>query len=181
MGIKIFWDARAPPGLQRPVARTIAQILNVPVDVEESRILINGYNQQRAQHDSRIVLDRLQLYTRRHHIGGYVLLVIPEDLFEEDSDFVFGLARDTTGAAVLSTARLANEYYGRTGSDDALIERISKEGSHELGHLMGLSHCRDHECVMFQPKSLDELDGKKKALCPSCGSYLDAFPSSSPP
>jgi len=177
MGIKIFWDARAPSGLQKPVARTIAQILNASVDVEESQILINGYRQQRAQHDARIVLDRLQLFKRRHNIKDNVLLVIQEDLFEEDSDFVFGLARDTTGSAVLSAARLANEYYGRKGSDDELIDRISKEGAHEIGHLMGLSHCRNQECVMFQPTALDDLDRKKKAFCPYCWSLLDSFTS----
>ena len=61
-----------------------------------------------------------------------------------------------------------NEYYGRHTNDEDLIERIAKEGSHELGHIYGLSHCSNHECIMFNPHTLDELDGKKEEFCPGC-------------
>src|SRR5690606_872248 len=132
------------------------------------------------QYDARTVLDRLQLHKRRHHIGDLVLLVLHEDLFDDNSDFVFGLARTATGSAVVSTARLSNEYYGRERSDDELIERISKEGAHELGHLIGLSHCHNQECVMYRPTALDELDRKKKAICPCCWSSLDSLTSEPP-
>ena len=67
-----------------------------------------------------------------------VLLVVHQDLFGNGHSFVFGLARESVGAAVVSTARLGNEYYGRPGNDDDLIDRITKEGAHEVGHLFGL-------------------------------------------
>jgi archaemetzincin len=73
---------------------------------------------------------------------------------------------------VVSTARLSNEYYGRGGNDDDLIDRITKEGTHEMGHLLGLDHCHDQECIMFKPDTLDELDRKKKVLCKICSEYL---------
>jgi archaemetzincin len=75
----------------------------------------------------------------------------------------------------VSTSRLGNEYYGRQGSDDDYIDRIAKEGAHEIGHLLGLPHCSDRECVMFRPDTLDELDRKKKVLCPSCREQLDTL------
>jgi archaemetzincin len=87
---------------------------------------------------------------------------------------VFGLAREAAGAAVISTARLGNEYYGRDGNDDDLIDRITKEGAHEVGHLFGLEHCRNRECIMFRPDTLDELDRKKKMLCQTCREHLEA-------
>jgi archaemetzincin len=55
------------------------------------------------------------------------------------------------------------------------MDRIAKEGAHEIGHLIGLPHCEDRECVMFRPDTLDELDRKKKVLCPSCRKQLDAL------
>jgi archaemetzincin len=76
---------------------------------------------------------------------------------------------------VVSTSRLGNEYYGRPGSDDDYIDRIAKEGAHEIGHLLGLPHCDDRECVMFKPDTLDELDRKKKVLCPACRKQLDSL------
>ena len=86
---------------------------------------------------------------------------------------LFGLARESTGVAVLSTARLSNEYYGLPPSDDDLIDRLVKEGAHEVGHLLGLSHCHNRECIMFCPDTLDELNGKKKSFCESCRKQIE--------
>jgi archaemetzincin len=97
---------------------------------------------------------------------------VHQDLFRNGNCFVFGLARESVGAGVVSTSRLGNEYYGRPGSDEDYIDRIAKEGAHEIGHLLGLPHCSDQECVMFRPDTLDELDRKKKVLCQSCSEQL---------
>ena len=83
------------------------------------------------------------------------------------------------GAGVVSTARLNNEYYGRRGSDDDFIDRIVKEGSHEIGHMLGLPHCTVPECIMFRPDTLDELYRKKKVLCPDCRELLERYLGSS--
>jgi archaemetzincin len=132
-----------------------------------------GYVVARRQVDAQALLDSVQAYKRRHDIPDPVLLVIHQDLFRNGNSFVFGLARESVGAGVVSTSRLGNEYYGRRGSDDDYIDRIAKEGAHEAGHLLGLPHCSNRECVMFKPDTLDELDRKKKALCPACREHLD--------
>ncbi len=127
----------------------------------------------RQQVDAQALLDSIQAFKHRHRIAEPVLLVVHQDLFRNGNSFVFGLARESVGAGVVSTFRLANEYYGREGSDEDYIDRIAKEGAHEIGHLLGLPHCTDPECVMFRPDTLDELDRKKKVLCPSCREQLD--------
>ncbi|KUG19677.1 hypothetical protein ASZ90_010594 [hydrocarbon metagenome] len=148
-------------------------ILDIPVDLAESPILIDGYDRGRNQHDARTILDRLQnTFIRRYEIRDPVLLVVPRDLYVNGCDFVFGLARPSGGAAVVSTARFENAYYGRMESDDDLIDRTAKEGAHEIGHLLGLDHCESVECVMFRPSTLAELDRKKKMLCPACRQAL---------
>ena len=173
MHIHIFWDSLSPPGLQIPVTRMISSILGMPATVSENHVRMMGYVDGRKQIDAQVLLDSIQAYKHRHAIQDPLLLVVHQDLFNNGNSFVFGLARQSVGAAVVSTARLSNEYYGREGNDDDLIDRITKEGAHEVGHLLGLAHCHDRECIMFKPDTLDELDRKKKVLCKKCSERLE--------
>ncbi len=173
MHIHIFWDALAPEGFQVPVLRNIAAITGVRATVEENHVRMMGYAGSKRQVDAAALLDSISAYKRRHHITDPVLLVVGQDLFTPNHSFVFGLARANVGVAVVSAARLSNEYYGRAGCDDDLIDRLSKEGAHETGHLFGLDHCPDPECIMFKPDTLAELDGKKKMFCDGCREKLD--------
>jgi archaemetzincin len=175
MHIHIFWDALSPSGFQMPVSRMISAILGVPSTVSENHVRMMGYVVSRKQIDAQALLDSIQTYKHRHGIEEPVLLVVHQDLFRDGNSFVFGLARQQVGAAVVSTARLGNEYYGRQTSDDDLMDRITKEGAHEIGHLLGLDHCGNRECIMFKPDTLDELDRKKKMLCTPCQERLAAY------
>jgi archaemetzincin len=174
MHVHIFWDSSSPEGLQMPVARCISSVLGLKTTVSENPVRIAGMDMIRRQVDAQALLDSIQAYKRRQNIRDPVLLVVHQDLFREGNSFVFGLARESVGVGVVSTSRLNNEYYNLQGSDDDFIDRIVKEGAHEIGHLFGLHHCEDPECIMFKPDTLDELDRKKKNLCPACREQLEA-------
>ena len=174
MRIKIFWDPQAPVGLQRPAVKGLSSVLGMPVEMAEHRFLLNGFDPSRNQYDAQKILSRIQLFKRQHGISEPVLLVVSQDLCMPRQDFVFGLARESVGAAVVSMARLSNRFYGREDDDGDLVGRLVREGAHEVGHLFGLEHCASKECVMYPPATLGELDRKKVAFCGPCRARLSS-------
>jgi len=173
MSFLIFWDSSSPQGLQGPVARGISGILELPVEVVENPVILRGFDGTRNQYNaSRILTDMQDIYTRQYGIGDHILIVTGEDLYIPGRDFVFGLARPNIRTSIVSTARLRNGYYGRREDDYDAIDRLIKEGTHEIAHTLGLDHCEDIECIMFCPNTLDELDRKRKTLCPVCREKL---------
>jgi len=173
MRLHIFWDQLSPEGLQLPVGRMISSVTGLPAIVADNPVRIMGFVNARKQIDAQVQLDHLAAFRHHHRIDDPVLLVVSQDLFNPGHAALFGLAREPAGVAVVSTARLTNEYYGREADDEVLIDRLVTEGAHEVGHLLGLGHCVDRECIMFCPDTLDELDGKKKVFCSRCRKMID--------
>jgi archaemetzincin len=75
---------------------------------------------------------------------------------------------------VVSTHRLANEYYGLPKDARLFRERTAKQAVHELGHLFGLVHNHQFECVMRSSTYVEELDLKRAAFCEACAGKLVA-------
>jgi len=174
MHLLIFWDSDAPKGLELPVSRMISDLVSLPVKVCHNPLILNGYDGARRQTDARAVLDSVDIFKQRRGIGVPLLLVCGTDLFAEGYVSLFGLARPSSGSAVISTARLENAFYGMYHNDEAVTDRTVKEGAHEVGHLLGLDHCRNPECIMHNPLTLDDLDRKRKAFCTGCKGLLES-------
>ncbi|NLL10582.1 MAG: peptidase M54 [Methanomicrobiales archaeon] len=166
MNILIFWDRGAPAGLEIPVARIISQILDIPAEVCESPVLYNGFDRSRNQFNAGAILSCLDVFSRRTEEKSFILLVTGDDIFRPGNRYVFGLSRPATRTAVISSARLNNEYWGLPPDEMMLIDRLSREGAHEIGHLLHLEHCDNASCIMANPLTLDDLDNKKPMLCP---------------
>lgn len=97
-----------------------------------------------------------------------VLGVTTHDLFIPMLSFVFGHAQVNGPAAVISLARLRQEFYQLPGNNPLFHHRITKEAVHELGHTFGLLHCSDQSCAMSLSNSITQVDKKTEELCKNC-------------
>lgn len=76
---------------------------------------------------------------------------------------IFGYGNVNGPACVVSTYRL------KTNQKSLLFERIKKVVIHELGHNLGLKHCKNNRCVMTDAvEKLSTVDEESKELCEEC-------------
>jgi archaemetzincin len=94
---------------------------------------------------------------------GHVLGLTHRDLFAGGLNFVFGIAEMPGRACIVSSARLSD-----CTSESTLRMRLIKEAVHELGHTLGLAHCKDPRCVMHFSNSLADTDLKSDGYCDRC-------------
>ena len=138
---------------------TPCRIRPLTLDLEFAR------DERRGQHYSTAILQRLEQVADS---SARVLAVTPCDLYVPVLTFVFGEAQLEGNCAVVSTARLQEEFYGMPPRQDVLRERLFKEAAHELGHTFGLRHCSDWSCVMSSSHGVELLDVKGGEFCRSC-------------
>ena len=103
---------------------------------------------------------------------GKVIGICDRDLFIPMLTFVFGQAQLGGRSAVVSLARLRQEFYGLPPDESVLIGRAVKEVVHELGHTYGLVHCPDRLCSMSVSTDVRQVDAKRAELCVSCAAVL---------
>jgi archaemetzincin len=152
------------------LAATLARIFRAPCRIRPQTIdLAFAFDARRGQCYSTAILQRLE---RTCDPDARVLGVTTHDLFVPVLTFVFGEAQLDGNCAVVSTARLCEEFYGMPAREDLLRQRLLKEGVHELGHTFGLRHCPDWRCVMTSSHAVERLDVKESDFCPRCRKVL---------
>ncbi len=144
----------------------LIEIFRLPVIwLPDRSVPYRAYNLQRNQFLGDLFL--LDLANIRDE-SDLALGIVPYDLYEEGLNFVFGVASSHTKTAVVSTYRLYNSFYGLPEDPDLFTDRVIKEAVHELGHVLGLGHCLNPECVMYFSNSIYDTDRKSYYFCRNC-------------
>lgn len=162
-------DAAIPaPGLEslEHLASALARAMRRPCRILPEPFDISfAEDRERRQYYSTAVLQKLE---RACDPDARILGVTSCDLYVPVLTFVFGEAQLDGNCAIVSTARLHEEFYGMPKRDDLLRERLFKEALHELGHTFGLRHCPDWRCVMTSSHAVERLDVKTAEFCRTC-------------
>jgi archaemetzincin len=157
--------------LERVAMRLQSDLGCQVVIAQEQPIPQAAYQSNRGQYNTLLLLNAIRPVVWDK--GWKRLGVVDADLFSGSLNFVFGQADISGSTAVISLARLKNEFYDAPMNDDLLIERAIKEAIHELGHTMGLAHCRNSSCVMYFSNSLVDTDRKGFTHCGECKRRLE--------
>ena len=157
-----------PRGLLPEIAAALQGAFGAPAAVGAAQVRPDhAFNKDRNQYHSTTVLRRLEA-VRGRRVPDPALGVLDLDLFVPDQPFVFGEADREARAAVLSVHRLKATADGRAVAPERLIHRARVEAIHEVGHLLGLSHCADFRCAMFLSHTAADADRKGDGLCAAC-------------
>lgn len=157
-----------PPAVVRELRRDLALCLDRRVQIAESVLDLSGsFSPERQQYQADIILAAL-LDRGALEPGRRRMAVVSEDLFLPVFTHVFGSAQFRGEAAVVSTHRLTPTWSDRPAEPRVLRLRLLKEAMHELGHTLGLVHCKVPWCVMSPSLDPDHVDLKDPAFCAPC-------------
>ena len=153
------------------ITPVLGRIFTSTVVQEEADLdLHSAYDASRKQSNSTALL--AQILRQEAGSGDKRIAVVDIDLFVPILTFVFGEAQLNGSAAIVSTYRLSNQFYGLARDPRLLLQRLEKEIIHELGHTFGLLHCHQFECVMRSSTYVEEIDLKKPFPCAECGELI---------
>ncbi|MFZ1080950.1 MAG: archaemetzincin family Zn-dependent metalloprotease [Candidatus Kryptoniota bacterium] len=157
--------------LTEPIGKTFSRSVKVAQPP-----LLDGsfaFNFSRNQYSSTSILSALlekfsEWVPSEDRLDCKILGVTEGDLFVPVLTYVFGEAQFVGKAAVVSSHRLHEEFYGLQSDESIFKTRLVKEAIHELGHTFGLIHCNNYLCVMHSSTGVEEIDMKTEKLCEDC-------------
>jgi len=130
-----------------------------------------AFEPKRNQYYANKILSRLHDEIPRD--GEKLISITSVDLCTPLFSFIFGMAQLSGRVAIASYHRLRQGFYHLPEDDELMLERLTKECIHELGHCFGLVHCDSLHCAMFFAHGVQNIDIKDKAFCRACKEYFE--------
>jgi archaemetzincin len=165
----------ACPEADRQAVQTIEDCLATTLRLPVRSLILPGVDftldAQRQQYSSTAVLEMVARLCPPD--AAKLIAVTSRDLFIPVLTFVFGHAQLSGRAAVVSLARLRQEFYGLEPNREVFLARASKEALHETGHTFGLAHCADTRCAMSLSTGVQQIDRKSAEFCAMCARRME--------
>lgn len=150
--------------LLNEIKSEIEEITNLKVSFEKlEKDFDNFFNEERGQYDASKILKSFPSDS-----VNKTIIFTNVDIYIPIFTYVFGLAKLNGSSAIISSQRLSNIYYGLPENFEILKRRLLIETIHEFGHLSGLRHCENFNCVMASSTVVDEIDIKSENFCKKC-------------
>ncbi len=166
MGVIVVPVGDVPVGVVQRMSQSYGRRWSIPIEVRApvpiDRALVDPHRRQ-------VVAERALLWLEtqfaRQAPGRVVVGVFADDLYsaERSWKFAFSIRKRRSGApglAVMSTARMKEEFYGHQPNEALLADRFGKMLAKNLGVLfVGVPLNDDPNSVMYRSVlSLDDLD-----------------------
>lgn len=101
-----------------------------------------------------------------------ILFITISDLYSPVFARYYGEAQLNGKVGIISGYYL-NDYLSEDSQDSLIfLSRLKKEAVHEVGHLFGLIHCTDSNCVMNLSGKPSDIDIKSSSFCKICSGVL---------
>jgi archaemetzincin len=142
------------------IAAHLESLLGLPTQIHPEQPKPDfAYLAARRQYDAGAIIKQLN---RSGRPPPFKLGLVAGDLCVPILTYVFGESQLGGCAAVVSLFRIGDRQR------HLVYERAAKISLHEVGHLLGLEHCRTADCLMRFSKQLDQLDHLPLVFCSAC-------------
>ena len=101
-----------------------------------------------------------------------ILFITSDDLYSPVFARYFGEAQLSGRIGIVSSFFLKDALNDESSARVVFLSRFEKVMIHEVGHLFGLKHCGDINCVMKLSGKPDDIDIKSPGFCAACTEVL---------
>ena len=132
-----------------------------------------AYDGPRKQYDASAVIDSISRDITLALTNERAVVMTGADLYVPGADFVYGAADGKKGVAIVSLARLRNEFRGLKPDDRLLRQRALKVALRQLGRSWGMQDCPAAKCVMNGSDRIEDIDRKRETFCYRCSALVE--------